>query len=583
MIKSVTLENFKSISQETYTFTRFDLLVGRNNSGKSTILQALAIWQYCVDEFRRRQRSGSSGAQIVLPNFTALPLPEFNLLWKDKTERRYPEENGKKKQEFIYINIIVRWDTAAGTEDDTEEFGVSLRYQSSQSVYAIPIGGWEKFKRLDNHKKLPVIVYVPPFSGLEPFEEWRDDSILRKQVGKAQPGSVLRNLLYRVVEKPGNNHNGNSKNQENNPDWQEIKKIIKRLFSIDIKAPVYEKGVDTQIICEFGEAGKKNYEIISGGSGFHQTLTLLAFMYGYKDVTTILFDEPDAHMHSNLQREMLDFFKSQAEKKNVQFIIATHSEELIKGVNPTGIISVLKARPERIEAKPGIITALTDVSNLEITHVRESPYILYVEGETDERILRAWSQILTKESALERFYIKIMGGGSKDTMKKKSEEHFKGLRQIVPGVKKLMLFDFDTSDTAYHPTPDNKNLHEWKRKNIENYLIVKDTWHRVAKQVSEDSLFYDKMKYEIDDFFAEQNLILPPKTTWKTVTANIFEVVDGKKILFENDKSLFQRLRQYAPINIDFNRETIALNMLDTEIHEDVFFFFEKLRSLVKE
>lgn len=43
MIKSLTLRNFKSIENETYSFTNLDLLVGINNSGKSTILQALAI------------------------------------------------------------------------------------------------------------------------------------------------------------------------------------------------------------------------------------------------------------------------------------------------------------------------------------------------------------------------------------------------------------------------------------------------------------------------------------------------------------------------------------------------------------
>ena len=126
MIKSVTIKNLKSIKEETYSFTSFDLLVGMNNSGKSTILQALAIWQYCVDEFSRVKRKGSSAIQIVLPNFTALPLPEFNLLWTGKVEREYPQKDGKKKQEFIYIEIIVKWEIPGGEE----EFGISLRYQS---------------------------------------------------------------------------------------------------------------------------------------------------------------------------------------------------------------------------------------------------------------------------------------------------------------------------------------------------------------------------------------------------------------------------------------------------------------------
>ncbi len=109
MITQLTLRNFKSISEQTYKFSTDDLLVGRNNSGKSTILQALAIWQFCVDEFRRAKRRENKSIQIVLPNFTALPVPQFSLLWKERTERHYPIKNGKKKQERILISLEVTW------------------------------------------------------------------------------------------------------------------------------------------------------------------------------------------------------------------------------------------------------------------------------------------------------------------------------------------------------------------------------------------------------------------------------------------------------------------------------------------
>jgi AAA15 family ATPase/GTPase len=85
MITKLTLNNFKSISKQTFRqmfveqkllpkneFSQFDLLVGQNNSGKSTILQALAIWQFCIDEFSRAKHRKNKSIQIVLPHFTVI-------------------------------------------------------------------------------------------------------------------------------------------------------------------------------------------------------------------------------------------------------------------------------------------------------------------------------------------------------------------------------------------------------------------------------------------------------------------------------------------------------------------------------
>ena len=582
MIIQLTLKNFKSIEEQSYKFAQFDLLVGRNNSGKSTILQALAIWQFCVDEFRRVKRTGNTGKQVVLPNFTALPVPEFNLLWREKTDRRYPTKvDGSKKQEFILVEIDVTWIT------DTPEpkhcsFGVKLRYSSPQTIYAIPSEGWGRFRELEgkldqSDSLLPIIAYVPPFSGLEPNEEWRDDGPLRKQVGKAQPGSVLRNLLLRVCE-------------ENPTDWIEIKRVIQQWFSVELKDPQYERGVDTQIICEYKQADK-SYDIISGGSGFHQTLTLLAFFYGYRP-TTVLLDEPDAHLHVNLQREILDYFKNQkALQRNTQFLIATHAEEFIKGVDASQIISLLDQSPNRVEATPAILTAMADVSNLEITQLLELkiPILLYIEGETDERLLRSWSTSLEMQEMLNQVCFRVMSGGSKQKMNEDSTRHFNGVKQIIPSIKRLVLFDYDDDDT-FHPLKNNPVLCEWQRKNIENYLLVPDAWVRAAllkMGASGNELFSTPIRRMIEDFFYGENLTLPPGQSWTDVKANIFKVVNGKKLLFENNDSLFQILKSYEPVipstpRLELTREIVAASMTKDEIHEDVHQFFDKLSKLLR-
>ncbi len=565
-LNKVTIRNFKRIKEQTFHFTDFDLLIGNNNSGKSTILQAVAIWQYCVEEFQRAKRKGSRGIQIVLPNFTALPLPEFNLLWTDKTDR--------KKQEFIYIEIIVNWLNSDGTEG---EFGIRIRYQSPQAVYAIPIGEWQTFNSLNDKNLLPHIVYVPPFSGLEPNEIWYDDGIIRKYIGKAQPGSVLRNLLFSVVDRTKLNEKGETIPLpiKENHDWNEITKLVKDWFGVTLNPPQYEKGISTEIKVTYTPQKGKNFDIIAAGSGFHQILTLLAFFYGLPNITTILFDEPDAHLHVNLQRKILSYFKS---LRKVQFLIATHAEEFIKGVEVSSILSILANEPKRIEYLAPIITALSEIDNMTVIQTTQSPFILYVEGEDDERIIKAWAQVLNKTELLSLFYIEKMGGSSKKMMRDKAEKHFKGLQQIVPAVKRIMLFDYDSDETAFNVAETNPVVVEWKRKNIDNYLLVPTAWERAVLNklnLQEANFFSQPILQIINEFFEEQNLSLPKRSSWKNVVANIFKEVNGKKILFENPDSLFQRIRKLSGFLL--NRETIASTMLPEELHEDIETFLKKL------
>ncbi len=579
MITRLTIRNFKSVGEQVYDFTQFDLLVGRNNSGKSTVLQALAIWQFCVDEFHRSKRSGSKGIQVVLPNFTALPLPEFNLLWKDRTERHWPQVNGSKKQEYILIEINVEWQRRSG---ETNSFGVELRYHSPQTIYAIPADGWAKFRTCEQNGDLPKIAYVPPFSGLEPTEKWLDVAPIRQQVGKGQPGGVLRNLLLQVCPPPKRGDDGRIPKGFKAPaDWQELAGIVERWFSVKIHEPKYDSAKDVYITVEYREKAK-DYDIIAGGSGFHQTLTLLAFLYGYKP-TTILLDEPDAHLHVNLQREILDYFKRKSAERNIQFLIATHAEEFARGVDVGQIVSLLSQVPKRIQSIPEVLRAMAEESNEEIVWLMSSPYILYVEGGSDERILRAWADQCGVQTAMDKICFKSMEGGGKENMKARADEHFAALKHIIPEVARLMIFDYDSGDNAFHPEENNPALAEWKRKNIENYLLVPDAWKRGAlrqMKCGEDDLFAQPVLQAIDKFFADQNLTLPPGKTWRNVAANVFSVVDGKRILFENDESLFQQLRNGSP-PVTLVREQVALSMAADEIHEDVHHFIDKLVSLI--
>jgi len=70
---------------------------------------------------------------------------------------------------------------------ETASFGVELRYQSSQTIYAIPSDGWEKFKDCERQGDLPKIAYVPPFSGLS---HRRNGWMLPQSVSRREKASL---------------------------------------------------------------------------------------------------------------------------------------------------------------------------------------------------------------------------------------------------------------------------------------------------------------------------------------------------------------------------------------------------------
>jgi AAA15 family ATPase/GTPase len=581
MITSLRLKNFKKIGEQAFEFTNFDLLVGRNNSGKSTVLQALAIWQFCVDEFARTDKKrGTAGIQVVLPNFTALPLPEFNLLWKERVVRRNPQDKltGEKTQSYSLIEIEVSWVTDGNIK---RVFQVDIRYQSPQTIYALPSGGWDKFNECKEH--LPRIAYVPPFSGLEPAEKWLDPGPLRQQVGKGQPGSVLRNLLLKVVSSTPNHREDvtsakDVRHGEADENWKELAEQVKHWFGVDLTKPKYDHQKDVHISVEYKKDGRA-YDLISAGSGFHQTMTLLAFLYGYRP-TTILLDEPDAHLHVNLQREILDFFKTKSNSKNIQFLIATHAEEFVRGVDTRQIVSLLAGQPIRVPATTPLLNAMSRLTNEDIVKASSANCLLYVEGEDDERLLRAWAKSCGAEEVMLEITFFHMRGGNKKQMMEFADDHFNAIKLINKNTSRLVLLDWD-SEESFHPQQDNPAIVEWGRKNIENYLLVESAWNKALRQtlhLEEGDLFAAEGQVIVREFFANENLTQPAGKTWREANANIFKIVDGKKILYGNDDSLFQRLKNSSP-TVELPRLTVAKNMNADEIHQDVHDFFIRLKS----
>jgi len=92
MIKTLKLQNFKKFKYDEIDLheTGITLLIGGNNSGKTSLIQALSIWEFCrmfleheggkgvliKDTFSKKQGKG-----IGVDEFLPIALPSLNHLW----------------------------------------------------------------------------------------------------------------------------------------------------------------------------------------------------------------------------------------------------------------------------------------------------------------------------------------------------------------------------------------------------------------------------------------------------------------------------------------------------------------------
>lgn len=583
MITQVTIRNLKRFKEQTFEGLQgLHLLVGQNNSGKSTLLHALAIWNYCIEEFRASERTGSKAIEITLANFTPLPLSDFKLLWHDKTERFYPgtgetdprTNKPKKRQEFIYAEIEVLWKRNGGTE---KSFVVSLRWHNRNTIYASPKGGWEEFRKLDAHGDLartsfPRMVYVPPSSNIAAQERPLDFANLRALVGEGRPGSVVRNMIW-LTYKAENDPKAMKRFER---PFSLLRKDINAWFGVNVNDPEYVEGRSRFVTSTYSTQQNLELDWVNAGSGLLQCLIVLTFLYGFQP-DVLLLDEPDAHLHVNLQRTILDFLKRQM---GTQMLIATHAEEFIQRVRPEQISfltpSGVKQVPETEVAK----LALSEISNLDILNLIARKVFVYVEGETDEELLRGWASALAADpqfkslpEAMDRVAFVPLRGGSADEMLEFADKHFRGCKLLSENAQRVLVLDRNDGKWMRRAECD-PNLFVWRKRHVESYLLVPVAWERAARTAAENQFPIASAAAAacVQAFFREQNRGI--EVDWLNPTEQIFRDLDAKQMLFEARKNrddgydaLVARLYDQQVV---VRRRDVSSAMQPAEIHDDV-------------
>ncbi len=469
MINEVRISHFKRFEADEVIDVSGDvvLLAGPNNSGKSTVLQALAAWNLGMQRWlaERGERPSQKRISLTVDEFTAAPVREMNLLWRNRrTADARRTETGKPTTKARPIIITVSGSDAQGA---TWTLAIELLYANQKLVYARPVNP----DRPDDAPVIPPqakqaqIVHIPPFSGLETEEPFRAAGYRDRLIGQGRPGEIVRNLLWEIWQ------------QRDQAAWKALVKDIEDLFGYTLLPPVYNATKQAFIICEYRPrstvgAPVARLDIASAGSGFHQVLLLLAFFYA-KPATVLLLDEPDAHLHFILQREVFNRLRAVAAERRCQLIVATHAEALLDDTEPTGILSFFK-KPHRLQTRKQVQdlrAALHRLSSTDLLQADHVGAVLYLEDDSDARLLGEWAGLLHHPA--ERFfkfpYIYALGGAGELS---EAKRHFLALNVAFPGIHGLCLLDRDRgAGPEAQDFPGGLRLLRWNRYEIENYLL----------------------------------------------------------------------------------------------------------------
>ncbi len=476
MLTKLIMRNFKRFDEATVDLGQSVVLIGPNNMGKTTALQALALWDAGLRAWTAAYGAGGKapkkrpGVTINRTDLMALPVPSALLLWKDLHVREISRSEGKQRTDNVRIEIVVHG-LSAGKE---WVCGLEFDYANEESFYcrALRSGTGE------NPERMPVppqavehrIAYLPPMSGLADREFVKQAGEIGVLVGQGQTAQVLRNLCHNVSVSGGEG-------------WKSVVKHIRELFGVELLAPSLNP-VRSEITMAYRDANGKELDISCSGRGLQQTLLLLAYLYA-NPKSALLLDEPDAHLEILRQRQIFNLLTDVAETQGSQIIAASHSEVVLNEAARRGRVVAFVGRPHTINDKGSqLLKALADIGFDQYYQAEQKGWVLYLENNTDLDILRVFAETLdhpAKEHLAAPFLHPVA-----TNLPQRAREHFFGLREAKGDLVGIAIFDrLDKELQSGTPLVEL----QWAKREIENYLCSQNALEAYATSGVSDDLF----------------------------------------------------------------------------------------------
>lgn len=324
MIESIKLTRFKQFRETEIALAPFCILTGENNSGKTTVLQAIwlalhSLYQgKLVTVDRRTLQARISGTGYYMFDVPFVPQDDLNSLFYNKIARgsaTYDENSG------ALVELV-------------DGQGNHLRLHMRElfknlNVKLLTPAAELHCPTLQNYAPL----YISGYAGIRFREERMYPAILEAHAASGEITSSVRNLVLdlklRAPEK-----------------FEYLCRIMREEFGFAIGEVHFHENSERYVFTEYEQTLQQEtvgLEFGSCGSGTLQVLQILSGILRYCPERTrvVLIDEPEAHLDGALQVRFLRVLQELRDRLEIQMILATHSERIVQSADPGEVVPVI--------------------------------------------------------------------------------------------------------------------------------------------------------------------------------------------------------------------------------------------------
>ena len=496
-IASVRLTSFKCFrdTPEIHFWRGINLITGRNNAGKSALLEALNLkysnaphvpvspattiqpssFEYTVElsgeELRQIIRSiGRANIRIPAPNEALGNNPAAYLLGRQTLQGRYRVDQNEA--------IVAEYQRPFGAYQGGAGFFVWLNDGTDGVATQAPhVGATDLLQHVFQIYRARVYRCVAERLNVGQCAMRSQDLL---EANAANLADVLHTLQSR-----------------NKRRFERFNELVSRVLPEVKWIDVVSVGESQLMIRVWSHDPATEYQqaafpLSQSGTGVGQVLAMLYILIN-SDPATIIIDEPNSFLHPGAVRTLIEIFRESSDKH--QFILTTHSAAVITQAEPLVIHLLRRGESETTieqidRAKVSDLRNCLDELGAGLSEVFGAESVLWVEGPTEERCFPLIRDALPKRPARSCVIVSVKRTG--DFARRTAKHSFEIYEQLTKSsalVPPALAYVFDRdgrSDTERRDLEraSNGRVHFLLRRCYENYLIDHDAIAAVLNSLS---------------------------------------------------------------------------------------------------